>query len=667
MEVAGFSLTHEGVEAVFTALDELEFGVALVDGANRFVHANNTCCRLLGRTLDELRSLPDYGSLIAADQRASIFERRAQRQAGRDVPRFLRTVVLTGDGSRLPVELVLTAVDGGAQRIVLARDLRSEAERDNLIHQYANLVERMPLGIVIWDSNGVDDPRDMRLVAANDAASAVVGTDLSTRAGDTMEAVFPGAVESGSVDRIFGLRGTGRAEHLGDLVYGDESLPDAVYRRRGVDLGSGALAVIFENVTRERAEEIRRHRLLERLVEVSDQERRRLAMSVHDDPVQQLAAAALLIGALRRHPDMPERKERLAEAEGALREAMGGLRRLVFELSPPELVESGLESAIRSAADYLFAGTDVRVELTSDLWREPQLSLQTAAFRIASEALANARKHSAAKRVSVTLTDSGQALEVVVRDDGQGFAEDGLVEPGHLGLVGMKERASALGGECVVTSDATGTTVTVLLPHRFAAAAPLPPPEPVASSESESLRAERDSLTVELADAQARAVAAEGRLRESMAVTKALLLPDLEAALAAACERIGRALMGAGLLELVRDGDLRTAAVWRPDHVRREVFATHRVVDGEGNPQSGTVLSRGQSLFLESSALWSPGDVPGGSPSSVILVPLRVPGEVIGVLTVARDVTDPPFADVDVDFAECLADRVAIAVSGRTG
>ena len=121
------------------------------------------------------------------------------------------------------------------------------------------------------------------------------------------------------------------------------------------------------------------------------------------------------------------------------------MRQLVFELSPPELEESGLDSALRRAADHLFGTTDVTVDVSCVLPAEPPAEAQGTVYRIAVEALTNVRKHAHAARVDVRIglddaTSSSRSPTTA--------AACRRRRTGHLGLRAMHDRAAAVGGSC---------------------------------------------------------------------------------------------------------------------------------------------------------------------------------------------------------------------------
>ena len=666
-----------GLKAFSELLDLLHIGLAAGD-EDRILHANQAFCSFYDQTIDELSGAPNFATLLAPESRPVIFEVFAGPPGSVDEQRF-QADLLHADGSHIPVEVGLQVKKRTETStwVALVRDLRADRTSETLLERYAALLERSPIGVLIWDCAGVTDPMGLRLVTANSAAVRLLGLDQTRGVGRTLGELFPDALPDEAA-RILALGGTDRVEHFGDITYGQ-----LTYRWRAVGLPGNVVAATFDDITHERAEKVRRRELLERIVETSDAERRNLALGLHDDPVQQLAAASILVAGLLRHPESPDRDERLQAVAKSLEATMASLRHLVFELSPPELVESGLESAIRSAAEYLFEERPTRVHVSMSIRREPPHTVQTAAFRIVAEALTNVARHANADQVWVEVSDHGTSLKLEVRDDGGGFDPQHQV-PGHIGVRGMRERAAALGGECTIgpSPNGRGARVAATLPMDESPLLPEPSGwvDPVTESEVAAFQRERDSLIIAAADARKRAAQAESRLRQAMRVSANILDPSLPAAKVAevAATEIGM-ITGDGCAVGVLDADgmLRRAGAWHTDPALGGVL--DRNLFGEGSAfsgQAGTVLRTGLPMVLQREAFGWP-TTAGRQPAlgdrdlgSVIVAPLRSHNEVFGTLTVAREQSGPRFDDADTDFVMCLASHLAVALrlaEGRAG
>ena len=208
----------------------------------------------------------------------------------------------------------------------------------------------------------------------------------------------------------------------------------------------------------------------ERLRSVREDERRRLARDLHDGPAQSLAAALfgvdLAIRALGSASD-PVREELLVARE-LVRDALDDLRAMMAGLRPRHLEERGLPAALEHlAATPPLWGPRVHVEAPRSGGENLPADVALGLYRIAQEAVSNARRHSGATQVTVSLRTTDDAVILEIRDDGCGFALSD-VRPGDRrgeGIPGMRERTSMLGGELTVASDPDrGTRVTASVP-----------------------------------------------------------------------------------------------------------------------------------------------------------------------------------------------------------
>jgi signal transduction histidine kinase len=203
----------------------------------------------------------------------------------------------------------------------------------------------------------------------------------------------------------------------------------------------------------------------ERLVATREEERRRLRRDLHDGLGAQLAGLNVQAGILRRliprDPDAAD--ELVVELRDELRSAIADIRRLVYDLRPPALDDLGLAEALRRLAErYGSEGEQLRVsvEAREDLPDLPA-AVEVAVYRITQEALTNVARHSRGRSCAVRLVvNDDVALEIV--DDGVGIPTQ---RSAGVGLSSMHERASELGGSCVVRSvPKGGTKVLVHLP-----------------------------------------------------------------------------------------------------------------------------------------------------------------------------------------------------------
>lgn len=216
---------------------------------------------------------------------------------------------------------------------------------------------------------------------------------------------------------------------------------------------------------------IRNAQLYHRLREVAVlEERYRLSREMHDTLAQTLGYLGLQAGRALRLVESGETRqaaEELKRMGDVIREAYLDVREAIDDLRlTAGGGAGGLEAALRQMVDAFHERTGIPVNLEADapgLAVAPEVQLQL--LRIAQEALANVRKHSAASRVDVHLRAEDGQLELSVADDGRGFDPAGAAARGHHGLAAMRERARAIGAQLTIaTGPGQGTRVLVRMP-----------------------------------------------------------------------------------------------------------------------------------------------------------------------------------------------------------
>jgi signal transduction histidine kinase len=193
-------------------------------------------------------------------------------------------------------------------------------------------------------------------------------------------------------------------------------------------------------------------------VDAQETELRRIERDLHDGAQARLVALGMSLGmAEQKLADDPERAgELLAEARVGAENALRELRDLARGIHPPVLADRGLEAALASLA----SSTPLPVALSVQVVPRPAPAVESAAYFVAAEALANATKHARAQRVDITIVRLGDAIELEVRDDGNGGAD-----PQGSGLRGLRRRVEALDGSLSVMSPRGGpTTIRAELP-----------------------------------------------------------------------------------------------------------------------------------------------------------------------------------------------------------
>ncbi len=217
--------------------------------------------------------------------------------------------------------------------------------------------------------------------------------------------------------------------------------------------------------------ENRLRELVGRLIMAQEEERRRVAREVHDGLTQMLVAAHQHLQAFAEYhpPDDPEGRADLGWVLEVVQQTVGEARRVIADLRPTALDDFGLATAIRLQAQALRdEGWEVDYEETLGEERLP-VAMETALFRVAQEALTNARKHAGTKRVGIALERLEHAVRIRIRDWGRGFSPTALTNGGapgeRVGLSSMRERVALFGGSLEIeSSPGAGTSLVAKVP-----------------------------------------------------------------------------------------------------------------------------------------------------------------------------------------------------------
>jgi len=268
------------------------------------------------------------------------------------------------------------------------------------------------------------------------------------------------------------------------LLWGLHHLDYPVLRARGewnpwgyyIDIlfllavGAGILLVVNADLaSRLQARTLELERLSRRMVQQHEDERRRLSLELHDETAQVFAAVKMQLGVVRERVE-PVLGERLARALELVDEGMRGIRNVTNDLRPSLLDDLGLVPALRSLVADFGERRGVRCALESPD-AVPPLSeeAEVALYRALQEALSNVARHAAGAPVRASLSADDRAVRLQIADGGPGFAGEYALArseaDGHLGLAGMRERITALGGDIAVRSaPGAGVTIDIRIP-----------------------------------------------------------------------------------------------------------------------------------------------------------------------------------------------------------
>ncbi len=328
--------------------------------------------------------------------------------------------------------------------------------------QYRAVFEASPDGLVIVDSRGVI--RDV-----NSQVEALFGWAREELLGETVEMLVPEGLRAGHRQH---RERYGRSPHARPMGVGLElkavrkdgsAFPVEIslspwYAEEGLNI----ICAVRDITDRKRLQDFSASAM-----RASEEERQRIARELHDDTAQRLATLMLRVRALAMEKDAVVRAERLEELREEILETAEGVKRIARNLRPPELEEVGLATALQAHLRSVreASGLDVEADVQpvdGFLPADARLAL----YRVVQEALSNIIRHSGATRARLRLSVENGFVSAVIEDDGRGFAEDRVSEKGGgLGLVGMRERASMIGGRVSIESTpGEGTRIRIDVP-----------------------------------------------------------------------------------------------------------------------------------------------------------------------------------------------------------
>lgn len=387
-----------------------------------------------------------------------------------------------GDGALVEVETVTSAVDTGSghARLMLIRDLteqqlnalRLTEERDTLA-AVINSTQDAVLGV---DARGL-------IQSANPGAERVFGRGAASLLGRAVEVLLPPRFRAAHVQHrdhfiasevrsrmmglglVKGLRADGQELDLEGTIAKVTVLqqPRLLIMLRDVTTRVRADAEVEQ--TRKQLSELTHRLMLQKKSLV-----KHLAQSLHDQLGQTLAAIRMAhetVVAMQSATFTPEADRIHAHLGMLIDQSIRQVRQVLIELRPPLLDEQGLASALDNelrnralALPRIDFSIDVAPHVAQLRW-PPEV--EYAAFMVAREAVENALRHSGSDTVQVSLSGGPSSVELEVADQGCGMPKQATRRDGHLGILGMRERASAVGA--TVTMDANlpqGTRVRLL-------------------------------------------------------------------------------------------------------------------------------------------------------------------------------------------------------------
>ncbi len=363
----------------------------------------------------------------------------------------------------------------GLSRDVTERRLMMAAVQESE-QKYRQLFESMSEGCVlhdlIYDQGGV--PFDALVTAMNPAAEAIFGAKATEVVGKRASEFVPDGRPM-FLDIYTALdRGQPPTSIESYVPFGKKHLFLSFFSPR-----KGRIATIFNDITaRKAAEEQMAHyqhqlrHLAGEMAVAGEQERRRIAVSLHDGLGQTLVLCKMKLEGVKAAAESPVKRQ-LQPVVRLIEEAIRDTRSLTFQLSPPVLHEIGLSAAVEWLAEQLGDQHGVTIRVTTkDAPELADIAERVTLFQSVRELLLNTIKHARATAIAVDIRLTREHLEIVVEDDGAGFDPAQLRGLGRkgLGLFNIQERLQLIGGAMTIWSQpGKGTRITLAAPVKAAA------------------------------------------------------------------------------------------------------------------------------------------------------------------------------------------------------
>lgn len=317
-------------------------------------------------------------------------------------------------------------------------------------------------GIFFFDSNG-------RCTEVNPAAARLIGVTRETLVGARLGSLT--ASPDQTITAAFLAELEKERQVRGHFVV---QRTDGTFREieygAVADVLPGVHCIVAHDVTERNETERSFRQLSRRLLDLQDEERRRIARELHDTTGQHLAALRLNVSRIVR-TSQPE-PELVEETFALIDQSASEIRTLSYLLHPPMIEQAGLVATlqwyVRGFEDR--SGIAVRLDADDDLGRM-SADTATSLFRVIQEALTNIHRHSESTTATVRLKRQDGLLHLEVVDEGRGLPHE-LIEnidalgAFGVGLAGMKERIESLGGTLRIESGSGGTRLTATLPDR---------------------------------------------------------------------------------------------------------------------------------------------------------------------------------------------------------
>lgn len=364
----------------------------------------------------------------------------------------------------------------------VVRSIVDETDVERLLGLVCSRLRELTDARLALAALAIDDDGDLRIVAADGedeaAARAVVGHRLDRRHSKVGAVLARG--QSARVDSLYDDPDVAQAEArelgartglyvpliahgraLGVLAIHDKLTASGRFADEDLRLAEifGARAAIAVALSERVARDTVR-----RVVAAQEDERRRLALELHDETGQALTSILLGLKAIGAAKTREEAERAEADVRSLVVQALQDVRALAVELRPSALDDFGLAAAVERLAQTFQERSGIETTTQAALEGRLPPEVETVLYRVVQEALSNVVKHAGADHVSIVIGQRDGRVAATIDDDGHGFEESGVREDA-LGLLGMRERLALVGGTLrIESSPEAGTTIAAQVP-----------------------------------------------------------------------------------------------------------------------------------------------------------------------------------------------------------
>ena len=459
----------ESEEKYRRIVDTMLEGIWVTNNDMKIVFANRQVSELLGYELEEMLGRPVFDLYDEETQRRAP-QISQRRRSG--ISEHYDTRLRRKDGSYIWAIISATPYyDAGGEfagSMAMVTDIteRKQAE-ESLREQEAllrGLIEQIPDGTInIFD-------RDFRYLMAEGRELDRIGLSREKLEGKRLSELFP----KESVNYVLPFY---KRAFAGEEVWFEFPIFEQIYYVCALPLHErddriNKILVVTRNITEQKQKEEELQQLSARLLNLQDEERRRLARELHDETAQNLAGLGINLAAIKKIvPDNEKALMLLRESEWLTTKSLREVRTLSYLLHPPMLDEGGLVSALKWFINGFTARSGINIEFTprGEIGRLTS-DIETALYRIVQEGLTNIHRHSGSPTAHIELIREPDEIILRLKDEGRGIPENIPDETGSsfrlvgVGIAGMRERLRLLGGHLEINSDKSGTTLTATVP-----------------------------------------------------------------------------------------------------------------------------------------------------------------------------------------------------------